>query len=190
MPKLQWLIWLCLIILLVACGQADDNADENDTLLLDEPFVDTSETPATDASGYPQPVEAGYPAPDQIQPYPGPSLSESGDEPYPAPPQFIDESKRASLNQPVIVGQQTVSGSGPAGIPIKVVSISYAGEELGFATILEDSTFEINLSRPVEEREVLGLLLAEDSLRPQFEDAPGTDMPMIGFVLDQVIIEP
>ncbi len=83
-----------------------------------------------------------------------------------------------------------VNGSGPAGTPVKVVSISYAGEELGFATIDQDGTFEVALSRPTEKQEVLGLLLAEDSFRSQFEDAPGTDMPMIGFVLDQVIVGP
>ncbi len=189
MFKLRWLIWFVLLVLLVACGQADENTNENSSP-VDEPFSGTSEAPATKISGYPPPSEAGYPAPDQSQPYPAPNISEPGNEPYPPPSPFVDESKRTSLKQPIKVGQQTLNGSGPAGTPIKVVSINYAGEELGFATIDQEGFFEIALSRPVEQQEVLGLLLADDGLRPQFEDAPGTDMPMIGFVLDQVVVSP
>ena len=83
----------------------------------------------------------------------------------------------------------SVEGTGPAELYIKIISVSHAGENLGSGKIGSDGNFIITLSRSPRVREILGIQLGNESQRSEFLDAPGTDMPLIGFIFDQIIVE-
>jgi len=156
-------------------------------------------TPAEGGSGYPassvegDSAKNGYPGPgtDNINgdgsAYPSP-LSNPPDA-YPAPNNLIDESKRFTMEEPLKDGQQEISGTGVAGISIKVISLSNGGEQLGFGVLTEDGSYTIKLSRPGAGGELLGLQFADDSTAATLEGVPGTDMPMMGLVLAQALVE-
>jgi len=130
-----------------------------------------------------------YPAPSSTitNSYPPPRQENSG---YPAPI-VVDESKRFTIEEPLEAGSTEIMGTGPANIPIKVISISYVGETLGNGVVKEDGTFRISLSSPLEANHVIGLQLGDESLEPSFLDGPGyTNIPMIGLVLTQTVVQP
>lgn len=162
-----------LIILLAACGPADE-VNEPEPTQVDVPSADTAYPPADT-----QPSQA----------YPGPT-TDGGEDAYPPPRRTVNEAKRFTLDEPVSIGQTTVSGAGPANTPIKLISVSYAGEELAFGATDDSGKFSFGLARPAEENEILGVTLADESMREDFLDAPGTDIPLIGFILVQTIVEP
>ena len=103
---------LVLMLFLAACGPADE--------------------PTPTQMVVPSPVNA-YPAAggQDSQSYPAPT-STGGEDAYPPPRRIVNESKRFTLEEPVRAGQTTVGGTGPADTPIKLISLSYAGEELAF----------------------------------------------------------
>lgn len=191
MKKLRWFLFSTFLLFLVSCGGTEANLNNENSEQIITPTI----------SGYPAAAEidsqaasdGSYPPPleNQDSPqYPAPTDELNSNSTYPPPGRIVDENKRVSINLPVKVGQQSISGTGPPDLPLRVVSISYAGEELGFGSTDGERAFEIALSRALEENEVLGIILADESLRPEFHDAPGTDMPMIGFVLAQTVVEP
>lgn len=184
MKHLQGFSLAILLSFLVACGAIEEDLNNNEN---------SDQIIAPTINGYPAPSDGGYPPPLENQnslQYPAPTDELDSNTAYPPPGRNIDENKRVSIVLPVKVGQQSISGTGPPDLPLKVVSISYAGEELGLGSIDGERSFEIALSRALEENEVVGIILADESLRPEFHDAPGTDMPMIGFVLAQTVVEP
>jgi hypothetical protein len=186
---LRLIVPVIVVLILAACGDAgDEQSSGNGTPATEtENVADTSPTTVSesisqDGQAYPGPSNNGYPGP-----YP-PPVSMANSQGYPSPAREIDESKRFAFNEPMIAGQQEVSGTGPAGTPIRITSISFAGEELGRGNVSDDRTFVIRLSRPAEQGEVLAIMLGDDGLREVFHDAPGTDIPMIGFILAQSVV--
>ncbi len=132
------------------------------------------------------PTQDSYPAPitaPSANGYPAPSNS------YPAPITY-DESKRFTLVVPLKAGDTVIRGTGPADTPIKVISISYVGEPLGFGMVDKNGTFNITVSPPLEANHVIGIQLSDPEMEPDFYDGPGyTNIPMIGLVLVQAIVE-
>lgn len=191
MKKLRWFIFSTFLLFSAACGATEEdlNGNENSNKIITPtingyPPAEIDSQAATEGS-YPPPLENQDPPQ-----YPAPTDELESNSTYPPPGRIVDENKRVSIVSPVKVGQQSISGTGPPDLPLRVVSISYAGEELGLGSIDGEGAFEISFSRTLEENEVLGIILADESLRTEFQDAPGTDMPMIGFVLAQTIVEP
>lgn len=116
--------------------------------------------------------------------YPAPGVQADNLTGYPAI-QVKDESKQFKFNRPLAPGMETISGTGPVNVPIKIISVSNTGELLGTVTIEENKTFEVQLHRPLNSNEAIAIMLADDAMRSQFLDAPGaTDIPLLGFVLD------
>ena len=184
---------LLFIFSIVACGPIETPPPTIDSQDSSSPEVEATQPPPADSEGYPPP--ATEPELDVNQAYPSDTSptneTNSVEGAYPAQPtRFIDESKRFTFDEPLRANQEEASGNGPADIPIKVVSISSAGESLGLGSTESDGTFRITLSRPLQERELIAIQLGDDSLREDFQNAPGTDMPLIGLVFAQTLVEP
>lgn len=158
---------LIILFFLVSCGPS--SSEETNT-----PNIAPSNT------GYEAPTSPdskAYPVPTPVRSYP-----------VPIP---VDESKRFTIDEPLKAGSTEITGTGPANIVIKVVNISYVGENLGSGIVAEDGTFHISLSKPVEANHLIGLQLSDQELEPQFLDGPDySNIPMVGLVLAQVIVEP
>ena len=187
------LLFLLFIFSIAACGPVETPTPTIESQDSPTPEIEATQPPPANDDGYPPPQPSA--APDSSSAYPpaAPSTDETNtaEGAYPSQPtRFVDESKRFIFDEPLNVDQEEVSGSGPAGTPIKVISISSAGESLGLGNVGDDGTFTIALSRPLKERELIAIQLGDDSLREDFRDAPGTDMPMIGLVFAQTAVQP
>jgi hypothetical protein len=191
MARTSLALLILIAALLVGCADTDQESPDNDADTTPSaqvtgesyPGPSTSEGAATNA--YPGPdnesvttEDAGYPVPDE------PAASA-----YPAPDEAIDESKRFTLQEPIASGQLEVSGSGVPEISIKIISISNAGEALGFGVVSPDGEFTIGLNRAAEGGELLGIQFADDSTPAALEGVPGTDFPLIGLILAQAVVE-
>lgn len=137
--------------------------------------------------------------PEQNNSYPGQETFDPGSYPaitipeYPGPQVTYDESRRFTINEPIQAGEQTVSGTGLANTPIKVVNVSYLGEILGTGQTGADGTFSIDLSAPVEVQHVIGIQLNDQSLDSDFRNNPGpgySDFPFVGLILTSAIVQP
>ena len=212
MKRTILLVLILLLIVLAACGDIKEPTPDEVAVTppgaanggdypapLDSQIEEAPATPAEAESGYPvssqegDAAENGYPGPVTESiigdggAYPSPLLKPP--DAYPAPNNLIDESKRFTMEEPLKDGQQEISGTGVAGISIKVISLSNGGEQLGFGVLTEDGSYTIKLSRPGAGGELLGLQFADDSTAATLEGVPGTDMPMMGLVLAQALVE-
>ena len=94
-------------------------------------------------------------------------------------------------------GDTVVRGSGPAGVPVLLVDVTFMGQNLAQTVIGPDGTFEITLSA-LEKNHRIGLMLGELAGTPwtdaTFQD-PGYNgmeamqVPQIGFLFDTVFVE-
>ena len=109
-------------------------------------------------------------------------------DPHPAsavPPQYS-----VSLD-PVRAGDTRVSGEGPAGLPLRVVDMSLAGEPLGEGVVAQDGTFLILLGSPVAGGNRVGILLGElTGSKYSQSDFAVRDVPLIGAVVASQFVEP
>ena len=123
--------------------------------------------------------------------YPSPSVATNTTESYPlSVVSQQDESLRFLITEPVFEGSSSVLGTGVAATPIRIASISNVGETLGLGLVGSDGLFDISLSRPLNERETVAIMLQDGVSQSDFLDSPGaTDIPMIGFILDMAIAE-
>ncbi len=165
-----YFVLILLFLIVTACGPSQS-----------EETTPTSFSSPEANSGYQAPVPLGnnaYPVPTQIiKAYPVPSV--------------VDESKRFTIDQPLQAGNTEITGTGPANTPIKVVNISLIGESLGSGVIGNDGAFRIALSAPLEANHLIGLQLSDQDLESQFLDGPDyTNIPMIGLILAQAVVEP
>ena len=67
---------------------------------------------------------------------------------------------RLRLDKPLLAGANTVTGQGPAEIPLQVVDITAGGEILGGGVIGDDNQFSIDLGVPIPVNHVIGIQLA------------------------------
>jgi len=176
-------ILLPIIILLTACGPVDDESTPTDSAATAAPLV------TEDVGGYPYPAATvfippppDYPGPQQD--YPAPTFG------YPAPIE-LDESKRVTITSAEI-DDVIVRGTGPAGTPIKVISVSHVGSELGFGAIDPGGNFEISVTSPLEANTLIGIMLSDQSMDSEFRTAAGaSDIPFLGLVLaTYAVVEP
>lgn len=186
------LLFLLFIFSVVACGPIETPTPTAESPEVTTPVIDATQPPPAENEAYPPPQSTAPPSNEAYPPAAAPTQETNTVEgAYPAQAtRFIDESKRFTFNEPLKVGQEEVSGTGPANIPIKVVSISSAGESLGLGSVGNDRTFSVALSRPLQERELIAIQLGDNSLRVDFRDAPGTDMPMIGLIFAETFVQP
>lgn len=185
MKKYLYLIFIGVLIL-TSCSTSD--------------AVDKA-TPASTTA----PIEEPYPVGSSLEanPYPMGSAS-SLENQYPAGTSIesaypIDTNKQFkqgpnfTIDEPVRIGSKLVTGTGPAGVPIRLVNITNMGEELAFTTIDKDGKYVFNLKSG---------LVSGDSIGLQIGDLDGTeygydeflynpqyyDKPMIGIIFYIVVV--
>lgn len=215
MARTSLALLIIVAALLVGCADTDRETLDNEaeitspTQAAEESYPGPSSTESVDnesgavdtqtESSYPGPSTSdgtttnAYPGPEnesvttEDAGYPGPDGPE--DTAYPAPVEAVDESKRFTLQEPITSGQLEVSGTGVPEISIKIISVSNAGEALGFGVVSPDGEFTIGLNRAAEGGELLGIQFADDSTAATLEGVPGTDFPLIGLILAQAAVE-
>ena len=172
-----------IIVLLTACGPVDDESTPTDSAATVAPIatIDSGSEPYPIATVF-IPPPPSYPGPSQA--YPPPTAG------YPAPIE-LDESKRVTITF-AEVDDVIVRGTGPAGTPIKVISVSHVGSELGFGAIDPDGNFEITVTSPLEVNTLIGIQLSDQSMNSEFRRAAGaSDIPFLGLVLaTYAVVEP
>ncbi len=87
-----------------------------------------------------------------------------------------------------------VSGSGPAGVPIKLIDIPSGGETIAENTIGTDGTFKLDVSGKLVAGNTIALKLGSvegTKWNPDsFLSGPGySDMPFVGTIFDSTVVE-
>jgi hypothetical protein len=158
--------------------------------------------PAVQASpAYPAPVSAtANPA------YPGPSAKIPGyaDPAYPVPsaptqnPGTKVKLTPFKFDTPIVEGVTTVTGVGPAGVPIILVDVTFNGQIVSEATITPDGKFTFSVTPPLEKGHRLGIALGDLKETPWVDtnfDDPGFQgkgpqlVPNVGFFFDTSMVQ-
>ncbi|MEM7133723.1 MAG: hypothetical protein AAF702_45935 [Chloroflexota bacterium] len=180
-----------------------------------EPTEAPAEEPAeetTDEEAYPAPeggddTEASSSATDdQSNPYPSPDqpaedTNDSGDGadvyPPPTPTVTLTQGPDFKIDEPVCAEDTTVTGTGPRGVPIRLISVSEIGLQYSETVIDEDGAFVFEFERALEGQTSIGLKIGDLS---QVENADGWtyddfisspnyyERPFAGILLDLVNI--
>ena len=159
--------------------------------------------PAAEEEAYPAPDAAATLSPAEEGAYPPPQVTSSSaeEEAYPAPSAPTEETSRIpivpfAIEQPVTAGSTVIRGTGPAGVPILVVNVTYMGEVIGEGVIGADGTFEISTTA-LEAETWVGVSLAdltgsdfayEDFYASGFRGEGAAQVPQVGFVYDSVTV--
>ncbi len=168
-----------MLMLLAACSTAPEPPQATTGPANSQTSAPTSPQPRV----YPGP--AGTPAP-----YPAatkPPIVSSG---YPPPTVSPVQGPAFQITTPVRAADTKITGTGPAGIEVRVVDLTQSGVLLGTTKIKSDGTFEATLTAPLMpgNRVALMLGLAED--RSKFLSGPGyQDYPLIGIVFATAPVE-
>jgi len=98
------------------------------------------------------------------------------------------------ISEPVYAGDATVQGTGPTGVPIKLVDVTEIGAELDRTVIGDGGMFSFNLVEGLPEGHTIGLQigdLAGTSLRYEDFERSETyyDRPLIGVLFDMVSVQ-
>jgi hypothetical protein len=161
--------------------------------------------PAAETAPTTQPAPTGeageaYPAPGAAQQsgYPAPATADSqaaAPAGYPAPQQQAElpEGPAFTIDTPLTASQSAVTGTGPAGVPIRLVNMTRNGEEIGQAVIGEDGKYSITVSG-LPAGEQVGIVLGDltgTSFEPtQFLRGPGyEDIPQLGLFFAQASVQ-
>jgi len=137
-----------------------------------------------------------YPASSEEEGYPVTEVIIKADEGYPVsePDLGYEQGPEFHINLPVSTGDQSVTGTGPAGVPIILIDVSDVGIPLGETTIEDDGTFTFTLDQLLQSGHMIGL---------QLGDIEGTGLeqsdflysetyyerPLIGILFDLVTVE-
>lgn len=143
------------------------------------PPTPAADTPVTVSDGYPSP---SYPAPIPLSP-----------EGYPLPDLELPEGPAFTLTTPIRASSGTVSGTGQAGVPIRVVNITQDTAVIATTTIAPDGTFTVAVSE-MAAGDRIGLMLGDVAgtgfEANNFLRGPGyQDLPMIGIVFTTDLVE-
>ncbi|WP_322486873.1 hypothetical protein [Chloroflexus sp.] len=142
------------------------------------------------------PARPGYPAPNQAYPVPtAPPISDTASTgAYPAPDTSnLPEGPQFTINQPVRLSTGQITGTGPAGVPIRIVNITRGAIDIATVTIGADGTFSAPLRETFTGDRVAIMLGNVDGAgldRNQFLRGPGyEDWPLIGVLFASAIVE-
>lgn len=101
------------------------------------------------------------------------------------------------LDKPIIAGATRVTGSGPVGVPIMLLDITFGGRLLALGVIDQDGRFELGLGEPLEARHRIGITLGDltgtgwqpgDFSDRKFNGDEALNVPQIGFFFDTCMI--
>ncbi|MFL5807774.1 MAG: hypothetical protein ACJ8CR_39350 [Roseiflexaceae bacterium] len=169
---MRWFLVLSLMAMLVGCDAA--------------PAAPATSVPASTAlQGVAPTPQGSYPAPQEG--YPAPQQG------YPAPRSTFPQGPKFTINPPVKVSDTQIAGSGPAGVPIKLVDMTNNGDTIAQTTIGDDGTFTIDVSGKLVAGNRVGLVLGETAgtkfNKDNFISGPGyRDTPFIGIVFDSTVV--
>ncbi len=168
---MRWFSFILLATLLLS-GCAETPSVPAATATTDA-AVTTGATPTGES--YPVPA---YPEPTALGAYPPPT------EVLPQGPQF-------TINTPLRVADGQISGTGQAGVPLRIVNITQDSTVIATTTIGDDGTYSVAISG-VSANDLVGIMLGDTqgtTLNPNdFLRGPGyQDLPLIGIVFDSEI---
>ena len=165
-----------------------------------------AETPAAaeEEEAYPPPEETPTAAAAEAEgAYPPPETATDAGEPEAYPPPVTPTEPTSSipivpfvLEKPVPAGATVLRGTGPAGVPILAVNVTFMGEVLGETVISDDGTFEVTVP-PLEDRLWVGIALDDlegtdltfqDFVATGFNGEDAAQIPQVGFVYDSVTV--
>jgi hypothetical protein len=178
---MRWFVTLAIVTLfLAACGEEVPVAPTSQPSVSGTTSSVTTPVAGTATSAYPVPAEA----------YPGPAAAGG----YPAPAPTLQPGPDFTLNTPVKAADAEVSGSGPPGVPIKLIDISNSGETIAENTIGSDGTFKFDVSGKLVAGNSIALKLGSvegTGLDPNsFLSGPGySDMPFVGTIFDSTVVQ-
>ncbi len=135
-------------------------------------------------------------------PSPLPIPSPEADSPIATPPEAVDDAPASQivafqLDKPLREGDTRVTGTGPAGAPIRLEDVTFAGRFIAAGQIDDDNTFELVLSEPLEAAHRVGLTVdvagtswtIEDFQSPEFNGDGALQVPQIGFYFDTAMVQ-
>jgi hypothetical protein len=176
---MQRLLALVLLgLLLVACDQSPGSAP----VATQQAPGTATQLPSTGAT-----ATGAYPAPEGA--YPAPSAAAGA---YPAPD--VAQGPEFTLNTPVRASDAQVTGTGPAGVPVKLVNVARSGELIGETTIGSDGVFTINVPSKLIAGDRIALMLGNTTgtnIDPNdFVSGPGyQDYPLVGIMFASTVVE-
>jgi hypothetical protein len=138
-------------------------------------------------SPMPSPTSSIQTTPD---PYPYPAPPATGAYP-PAEPR---QGPPFTIDGPVTAAEGLVRGSGPAGVPIRIVNITRGAEEIATVTIGDDGRFSATIAGKVSSGDRIGIMLGDVRgtrfNREDFLSGPGyQDIPFIGIIFTSILVE-
>lgn len=145
--------------------------------------------PVTEDVKAPEEVEeeSGYPvSPPMEMPEEGYPIAEVESE-FPQGPEFV-------IDRPVKASDSTVTGTGPAGVPIKLINVSEVGVVLAETTIGADGSFSFTLEEPLQSGHSIGLQLGNienTDLNPDdfLYSETYYERPLVGILFDMLVVE-
>lgn len=172
--KLKFLILTIILLLFLLVGCSREPQLQPEQQLEPDAYPVVNEEIGYPISDYVIRTEEGYPV--------GENISE-----FPQGPKF-------NIFTPVSEKDQFVRGSGPVGVPIKLVNVSEVGLVLSETVIESDGTFIFDLDDPLISGHVIGI---------QLGDISGTDFneedflysdsyferPFVGLMFDMVTVD-
>ena len=188
---------LVLLLVLTACGPAAPTPDA----ATDEPV--TQPTP-TQAGGAEDPTdseegvegEEAYPPPQPTAavadgPYPPPTNAvPTAASAYPEPESTPEGGVEFAFERPVNVGDTVIRGTGPAGLEVKIINVTFMGEEIASTVIGEDGLFEVEV--PALEGGVrIGLTADIEGSDLEQQIVPGEgaiNVPQVGYYFDSIVL--
>jgi hypothetical protein len=175
--RFSLIILLSFALCITGCNANEPTEMPTPTMSQNDLNTDTPTRPTESEifPGYPVNPETGYP------------LVDNPSDETPQGPEF-------SISVPVQASDLTVTGSGPAEVPLRLVSVSEVGRVIAETVIAEDGVFTFNLDEPLEAGLTIGLMLG---------DLSGTDLnesdflysdtyysrPLIGILFDMVVVQ-
>lgn len=171
MKSVVRLLFILVTFVFTACASSNVNMMNTPTA------VSTTPIPA-----YP----GAYPVP--------PTPVTTSDNPYPPPPYSnLPEGPQFTINQPVRLSSGQITGSGPSGVPIRIVNITRGAIDVASVTIGPDGTFNAPLVDTFVGDRIaimLGDLTGTSFDRNQFLRGPGyEDWPLVGIIFASAIVE-
>jgi hypothetical protein len=166
---------LCALLLSLSMASCKDK--------MLEPTIDSEALPEE----IQQDQESGYPvSPPMEMPEEGYPITEIESE-FPQGPEFL-------IDRPVKASDSTVTGTGPAGVPIKLIDVSEVGVVLAETTIGADGTFTFTLQSPLQSGHSIGLQLGNiesTDLNPDdfLYSETYYERPLVGILFDMLVVE-
>jgi hypothetical protein len=141
-------------------------------------------TPAASAPG----TSGAYPSPQNAYPAPQPSVTG-----YPAP-SSLPQGPKFTLNTPIKASDSQVTGTGPAGVPIKLIDLTQAGQEIAQTTIGADGTFRVDVGGKLVSTNEIALMLGNTQgtniNQNDFTRGPGyQDFPQLGILFTSAVVQ-